>query len=566
MGLYQEAAGIIQQVRDKRGTVKSLVLSHRRVKNTKQLYALVCETLKYSDVLDQVIDAVQICKLEKTLQRRPLAQVVVYDLLIGKGLKSDGNLKAAVWKHKAALSAELARLKVRAKVASNEGLLPEHVRKEAPLPRYVRVNLLKTNVEDVIGHFESEGYSFDQCSNNYNSYEEYLASVKSLTGKHFLKDFHLPNVLVFPPGKDFHQHPLYTDGSIILQDKASCIPAHILSPLPGSNVIDCCAAPGNKTSQLAAVMNNEGKLHAFDKDGARFKTLKSMLAKAGVQCAHLHHQDFLKVSPLDKTYQDVEFVLVDPSCSGSGIVSRLNSITDKEDSTPTQRLGSLASFQASILKHALSFPNVRRVVYSTCSTHREENEEVVQRVLLETGGQFHLTRALPNWTHRGLGDFEFGHLCLRASAQPDYTNGFFVACLERCLGDKECLDCYHGDGDDKAQANQGNLNSMNTNVKRKQNSEGVVPHVYDKKNCNQFSTKVVCNNGATGELSTSKKSRKRRKLNGDCEKAEEKLQNSVWESKERNDSVPGSQSTFLLKSKKNGHKKRKRKKTKKPIV
>lgn len=78
----------------------------------------------------------------------------------------------------------------------------------------------------------------------------------------FSRDPHIENLLLFPPDTQFVDDPLYTDGKIILQDKASCFPAYILAPPPqdDSVVIDATAAPGNKTSHLCAMMNNKGKV------------------------------------------------------------------------------------------------------------------------------------------------------------------------------------------------------------------------------------------------------------------------------------------------------------------
>ena len=147
----------------------------------------------------------------------------------------------------------------------------------------------------------------------------------------------------------------------------------------------------------------------------------------------------------------------------AGIQTRLNHLTDDDSSASPQRLQQLQDFQFRALTHALSFPRVRRVVYSTCSVHAEENEVVVVKALeksrVEDWG-FRLVDALPKdvWKTRGMdggswkaslinnnthhkdnssssvSDDDRGfHLnrCLRASPSTDFTNGFFVALFER---------------------------------------------------------------------------------------------------------------------------------------
>ncbi|NXA19703.1 NSUN5 methyltransferase, partial [Ibidorhyncha struthersii] len=412
--------------------------------HVRQLYALVSETLRYSPVLEKLLSSAALLQAEKKLPPH-LAKVLVYDLLFGKGLKCGGRWKALARRHRARLEAELARLKVQQKVSRNEDLLaPAQAASPgaSQVPRYVRVNTLKTCVDDVIDFFKRQGYSY---LGKAASVEE----LRALSGKKFLSDLHLPELLVFPPQMDFHDNLLYTSGHIILQDKASCLPAFLLGPAAGSHVIDACAAPGNKTSHLAAILKNKGQIFAFDVDTKRLATMNTMLMRAGVTGFQLAQQDFLTVDPGDPQYSKVTYILLDPSCSGSGNAQgsgcptwshlwahgagvtaalpagMVNRLPREEAAPSAERLQALAGFQRKVLSHALSFPALRRLVYSTCSLHQEENEDVVHAVLQERGSAFRLVNAFPSWPCRGLAAFPGAECCLRASPADTLTHGFF---------------------------------------------------------------------------------------------------------------------------------------------
>ncbi|XP_063059271.1 probable 28S rRNA (cytosine-C(5))-methyltransferase [Engraulis encrasicolus] len=425
MALYVKAAEILDKFERKQGAVKTLVYDSK-FQNIKQLFALVCETQKYSSVIQEIIDTTKL--LKETKLRISLAKVLVYDLLFGQGLKCGGNWKTMMLKQRSRLQAALARMKVKQKVSRNEDLLPANVKNAGDqLPRYVRVNTLKTTQEDVIDYFKREGFG-------YQGHAYGIQDLSGLSGKEFISDLHLPNLLVFSAKTDFHDHYLYKAGHIILQDKASCLPAFLLNPPTGSHVIDACAAPGNKTSHLAALMGNKGKLFAFDLDAKRLSTMSTLLLRAGVTCHRLANQDFLKVNPQDADYRDVKHILLDPSCSGSGMVclrdgssEQPEEQTQEADAQQASRLAALSAFQQRCLLHALSFPQVQRVVYSTCSIHSQENEQVVT-ACLQQNPNFRLVRLLPQWPERGLPPHTH---CLRASTTKTLTHGFFVAMFER---------------------------------------------------------------------------------------------------------------------------------------
>nr|XP_004666246.1 28S rRNA (cytosine-C(5))-methyltransferase isoform X2 [Jaculus jaculus] len=424
MGLYGTAAAVLAGVENRQGSLKGLVYSSN-FQNVKQLYALVCETQRYSSVLDAVIASAGLLRAEKKL-RPHLAKVLVYELLLGKGFRGGGGRwKAMLSRHQARLKAELARLKVHRGVSQNEDLLQEGSRSgpASQVPRYARVNTLKTCPEDAIDYFKRQGFSYQGQASS-------LEDLRPLKGQQFLLDPLLPELLVFPTGTHLHEHPLYRAGHLILQDKASCLPAMLLAPPPGSHVIDACAAPGNKTSHMAALMKNQGKIFAFDLDAKRLAAMATLLARAGVSCCELAEKDFLAVLPSDQRYSQVQYILLDPSCSGSGMLSR--QLEEHGAGTPSKaRLSALAGFQQRALCHALSFPSLKRLVYSTCSLCQEENEDVVCEALQQSSGAFRLAPVLPFWPHRGLHTFPGAEHCLRASPETTLTGGFFIAVFER---------------------------------------------------------------------------------------------------------------------------------------
>ncbi|TFY82880.1 hypothetical protein EWM64_g1134 [Hericium alpestre] len=113
---------------------------------------------------------------------------------------------------------------------------------------------------------------------------------------------------------------------------------------------------------------------------------------------------------------------------------------EENESSQDERLNKLASFQLLMIKHAMKFPSVQKIVYSTCSVHATENEHVVKQALGSEeakSGHFVLaSRAdvLPAWNRRGLADVMEDGLAeglLRCSPGEDATNGFFVSCFVR---------------------------------------------------------------------------------------------------------------------------------------
>uniref|UniRef100_A0A182U480 SAM-dependent MTase RsmB/NOP-type domain-containing protein n=1 Tax=Anopheles melas TaxID=34690 RepID=A0A182U480_9DIPT len=295
-------------------------------------------------------------------------------------------------------------------------------------PRFVRIN---TNVLDLEGAkrllAEEQWMLVEERFANYGAFIE---RVKSLADAEYMEDFHFPDLLVFPnSAKSFWSRATHLHDQFLLQNKACLLPTYLLKPSKKSVVLDMCAAPGLKTTHLACLMKNRGRIYAVERSEQRYQTLCQYASAFGV--IKTIHSDCLDLT--DEQLPGVEFVLVDPSCSGSGMLQR-QIVPEPVDQ---ERLFKLAGLQYKLVSHAMNaFPAVRRIVYSTCSLHEEENERVVQGVLRHNG-HFRLLDARKElgkeWPNVGSPDYpDVGERCLYAKTVDDLTIGMFVAVFERC--------------------------------------------------------------------------------------------------------------------------------------
>lgn len=301
------------------------------------------------------------------------------------------------------------------------------------VPRYIRLNTILIKRSEAKEYLEREGWRL--LENTFETYEQFLEAVKSLDDESYLADFHIKNLYVFPASsrKYWATNEMVQEGKFLLQDKASCLPTFLLDPPHKSTVLDMCSAPGTKTTHLAALMKNKGKIYAIEMSPKRYEVLVEMVEGTGSTIVQTINRDVLEIK--DEDVPKVEYVLLDPSCSGSGMLNRFESEVRNKDSG---RLFKLAGLQHKLLTHAMTlFPNVRKIVYSTCSIYPEENEEVVLSVLRKVP-DFKLVHAgelLHNkWINFGSEKVYpgLGEKVLYARTADDLSNGFFVCVLERC--------------------------------------------------------------------------------------------------------------------------------------
>ena len=171
---------------------------------------------------------------------------------------------------------------------------------------------------------------------------------------------------------------IYQNGEIYLQSLSSMLPPIILKPEQGKDILDMAAAPGGKTTQMAALSNNKAHITACEMNVIRAERLKYNIEKQGASCVYVMQKDSRQIDD----FFSFDQILLDSPCSGSGTLNSQDNNTEKYF-TPKLVEKSTKS-QLTLLRKALKIlkPGCE-MVYSTCSILQEENENIVKKVLSE---------------------------------------------------------------------------------------------------------------------------------------------------------------------------------------
>lgn len=174
--------------------------------------------------------------------------------------------------------------------------------------------------------------------------------------------------------KDLMNLSLYKNGEIYLQSLSSMLPALILAPNKGEKVLDLTAAPGSKTTQMAAMMNNEGYILANEIDKIRCDRLRHNVELQGTNIVEISNKDGMSIG---NEYQEkFDKVLLDTPCSGEGRFLIFDSKT--YNSWSNELVHNLSKLQKELLKSAYKALKKGGVmVYSTCTLNKEENEKII---------------------------------------------------------------------------------------------------------------------------------------------------------------------------------------------
>lgn len=169
----------------------------------------------------------------------------------------------------------------------------------------------------------------------------------------------------------------FADGAFVVQDEASMLVGRLLAPAPGETVADVCAAPGTKTTHLAQLMADRGRVLAFDPQPARLGLVREAAQRLGLRSIEALEGPVEALAPRFAGACDA--VLVDAPCSNLGVLRRTPEVKWRRR---PEDLAASAARQRAILAAAADMVRPGgRLVYATCSLEPEENEAVVAAVL-----------------------------------------------------------------------------------------------------------------------------------------------------------------------------------------
>jgi 16S rRNA (cytosine967-C5)-methyltransferase len=228
-------------------------------------------------------------------------------------------------------------------------------------PFVVRANRMRTTPEHMLSSLLAEGCEAELCK---------FAPEGVLVTSH--------------PGLD--QLQCYRSGWLTVQDEAAIISGHLLSPQPGERVLDACAAPGGKATHAAEQMEDRGEVVCLDRSRRRLQLIEENARRLGLESIRCLAGDAERIE-LQGAF---DRILVDAPCSGLGVLRRH---PDAKWSKGPELIGAMTRQQGAILEHLSRFVKARGLlVYITCSTETEENQQLIGS-FLERHGDFELEPA-----------------------------------------------------------------------------------------------------------------------------------------------------------------------------
>ena len=262
----------------------------------------------------------------------------------------------------------------------------------------IRINPLKTSLEEVEAAFQSVGVLSQPLID--------IPQALRLMGR----------------TGSIQKLPGFQEGWWTVQDASAQLVSHLLDPQPGEVIVDACAAPGGKTTHIAELIGDSGKIWACDRTASRLRKLQENVRRLGFKSIETITADSRNLTQLENS---ADRVLLDVPCSGLGTLHRHADARWRQ--TPTS-VNELSQLQEELLSHVATLVKDGGVlVYATCTLDPRENENIIEAFLTKN----------PNWKIEYLRLEELGTRYntsqgyLKVLPHENNMDGFFMTCLRK---------------------------------------------------------------------------------------------------------------------------------------
>ena len=214
----------------------------------------------------------------------------------------------------------------------------------------------------------------------------------------------------------------YIEGNITIQDEAAGLSSFVLAPKEGEIVLDACSAPGGKTTYLAELMHNKGKIVAWDIYEERLKQVEQNAKRLGIDIIQTEVHDATKLK--EEYVEKFDKILLDVPCLGLGVIRRKPDIKwDRQE----EDIKEISDIQFNILKTCSKYLKKNgTLVYSTCSMLKEENDAIIEKFIKEEKFEtVNIEEQIPN---------EFSKITTKDMVQflpSQKHDGFFITMLKK---------------------------------------------------------------------------------------------------------------------------------------
>ncbi len=299
----------------------------------------------------------------------------------------------------------------------------ERISKTTSMPVWIIEELLKQNDEKKVEEIckasnikPNVTIRVNQLKTNKRELEN-LLNERSIT----FKEGKFEDFLILEKIKNIEQLDLFKQGYFTVQDEGAGLIVQILDPEPNEVILDACSSPGGKTTYMAELMKDKGEIIAWDLHPHRVQLVTANAKRLSIHIIRTECQD---ATIYREEYREkFDKILLDVPCLGIGVLKRKPDIKWKRK---PEDIEEITQIQQKILEICSKYlkPN-GKLVYSTCSIFREENDDIIEKFLKENQNFEYLKIKMPKITNsvENMGKIQL--------YQNDETDGFFICELQK---------------------------------------------------------------------------------------------------------------------------------------